>query len=202
MLDNLSNDELRQIYNLELHNKRIKDIIDKEEDDSSIFILREHAFFTYWKRKMNLGHALSDEDINSILSWLKFPAAKSILGEASIYNLLSKSQCSHLLTQLVESEWAYKAILSRLLVLDITSKCMNSKRQLHTSMNTILDQLISLKMAWAILEILPYLNIDELAKLRQDMNNKLLLTKHNRHLIRERIDNIYKEMQHKDDVIE
>lgn len=195
MFDDLSDDELRQIYDLAPQSDAVYGILAKEEDDSSRLFLREHAFFEYWKRRMDSKSALSDEDIDSILKRLEFPASRGILGEAAIYNLLSNSQCSYLLTRLVESEWAYKAILSRTLVDNIVNKPNDNKDQQDN-----LDQLISLNMTWAILEVLPYLKLDVLGNLRKDMERKRILTKQNRHSIREKINKIYKGMQGKDGV--
>ncbi|MEN6440848.1 MAG: hypothetical protein ABFD97_19930 [Syntrophobacter sp.] len=197
MFDDLSDDELQQIYNLAPQSEKVYGILAKEDDDSSKLFLREHAFFAYWKRRMDSGSVLSDEEVNSILKRSEFPASKGILGDSAIYNLLSKYQCSYLLTQLYESEWAYKAVQSRVLVMDIINQSGDNKDQQYNRISKILDQLIYLNMTWAILEVLAYLNLDLLYKLHEDMENKRILTKQNRHLIRERIEKIYKEMQGK-----
>ncbi len=202
MFEKLNNNELRQLFDQQYENKKIRHIVEHESGDDAKFMLREHAFALYWKRRFSSFKKLTDSDIYDIFSYSEFPVSKNILGDAARMGLLNQFQCCEILRRISEDEWAYKAIKARIFIFEIIADRTKKNNYIKLAEESrsnddvvvakSLDKLISLRMTWAILELIQYLKLEELNELRQKMENKSVLTRWNRHSVREEIDKILK----------
>jgi len=191
MFNELNNQELEQIYTLANITDKVKKIISQECEIDSKLVLQDHAFGEYWNRKLQVLTSLNKLEIESITKFCKFPTATGVLGEAARRGMLNKDQCDRLLKIIPENVWAFKTIKSRKLLFEFLEKSANTP----SDITNILNQLIKFKTTWAILELLPHLNRDELLNLKERMTQKTFLNKGNRHLIRESIDKIIKKLK-------
>ena len=197
MFEDLSDDELYQLFALSPKSERIQALID-EHAEGGTYVLRDEAFCEFWYRKIRENNQLSNENINQILKFRDLQSWQGILGDAAKLNVLDEEQCLFLLEEIFPQDWGYKAIQARLLINTIINqsnkgiKCSKDDGSNQSTLR-ILDKLISLKMTWALLEIVPYLDNEALNILREMMSDKSVLNRANRHFVREKIDKEIKE---------
>lgn len=190
MVENLTNDELHQIFTLKPENKKIKQIIEENNLERSLLNLREHAFGEYWKRK--LVRNLNDNDIDNIIKYFELSTSKGVIGDASRLGFLSMAQCKRLISLLNEDDWAFKQIKARIILETLRDEANqeNQDNVIEKKEKNKLDEvehLIKLKTTWAIVKTIPFLNKNELQLLKDRMESKDILNRGNRHIITESI---------------
>lgn len=177
MLHDLSNQELRRIFNSEKADARILRLM--EEEDLSWSTLCEHAMTELYRRRFEQNETLNEIEFDELRSYLASNplggVVPGIVGEAAKKNMLSEVQCIALLPEILGGEWASKQIRARLLLFQ------------RIANRSLVDAFVELKTPWAILELLEELSSDDLEAVRLQMRERNVLDKSHRHRIRERI---------------
>ena len=146
---------------------------------------RNRAYGNYWHRRVQNGMPVRPEEIEEVLGYYRegdFSAiSRDVIGQFAIYDLLTDDQVRYLLGSVRHGDWAYLQLRARSELSDRSADLMS-----------VVDKLIALRATWAIEEVLERASVDELRSAYEKMMHKSVLTRYDRHLMRESISKMLK----------
>jgi hypothetical protein len=152
--------------------------------DEPVIEFRRHALIEFYRRRWVDATPVTNEDfamLTSLLVSVDFaPIATALLGEAAQRGILNEGQCARVIAETPLRSWAHDQIATRLSLYrdEITL--------------TLVEDLVTRRMPWAVLECIEELSTPALEHLQSQMDDKSILTRNHRHVIRERISGILK----------
>lgn len=189
-----TNVELTQLSNAELADIFNQESPPPEWEPSSWKIHREHAYGTFWNRRLANGQPLSNAELEELLQHKEFDTALGALGDAARLDLLSPEQCESIQTLpvldgLPKSDWLRSEVKLRTLARELESEAHEETRR------DLLDQLLHQRRLWPIVQVIDQLAPPELEYCLQALDDKSVLTKQNRELARQAIRKALKDRQ-------
>ena len=135
----------------------------------------------YFIRKMDESGDAPSEVVAELISSSVGITTQGLLGELAFFNRLRHSDLQRVLASLPENNWSWRQSQARMLVMEFDEKDEFDRHD-------IVEQLIKLKAAWAVLELVDLMAAEELRGLISVMmpHNKQVFSRGHRHDIRTR----------------
>jgi hypothetical protein len=189
-IQDFSDHELVEIYTDSVTSSRISVFLKEQRDlsgdpDDPLQVLRDDAFALHCQRRMSevgLGSDLFTELLTA-----EYLSARGILGAAIADGLATREQCLLVADHYPHDEWVAKQALSYLIAEDISSQ--SSQRGL-LPLEAVIDSLLQLcnyGTTWALKGVLSCMDTMALRKWIRELDNRRLLSRRDRHGIKETI---------------
>ncbi len=178
MFDEFTDDELVMIFTIDKKQNNIKEIYSKVSHDTEITNLREHAFGTYWKRKIEKRETFSRSTIDAILEYKRFSVTYGILGDAARFGLMEAQLCEYTIKYIPVEEWAHSQLQAKI---ELTRPQRDDVELSRT--------FIQKKTIWALAEVIQEASLENVQVIEQMVLKTKSLGRRNNNFILELIKN-------------
>ncbi len=96
MFDQFSDEQLKDIFELNETDEEVKKIIYESRKSDELMPLREHAFGEYWMRRIKVLERINVKDVSKILDRNEFVTSKGIVGEIAKKGIIVENDYSEL----------------------------------------------------------------------------------------------------------
>lgn len=177
----------------EVRSERVRSLLREEMlaegvtsiQETNLHVLKDEAFGTYWMRHVDYSQPLSKTEFADIVDNLRFPTAKSILGEAARRGVLTPEQCEAVIVMLCSDEWSWRQVRARILLARFGQLGVVGTGSLLQQEKKIIDELFELRTTWAIIEILDNLDCPALRMINDVLEEVRVVSRREKHEIRQ-----------------
>lgn len=197
-LENLSESELLEIVNLSITTDKVKNILEVITEKEGILEITEHAFAKFCDLHIRKSVGLKDSELQFFLENADKPGALGAIGNAARLSKINKAQIEMAINKVQQDDWAYYQLAARLVLINLQQNKKSDMKddQYKIEKKEALNKFIKFKSTtWAIIEIIQFLERDELIELRDIMASKSILNKSNRAYVKEEINRKLKNIE-------
>jgi len=183
-LNELTDEELESIVATSPCTERASSLFAEAVEREGVHILIDEADGWYWRRRLDRKSALSDDEVETLLSKRPFSTARKMLGEAARLDKLTDNQLHRINEEEPQDRFIRKQVSARRLIRQIQSYVDMGIDK--AAVAGIVRELCELGTAWPVLEVCDDLDADILAELSHSLD-QFNFSRGDRHVIREAI---------------